>query len=105
MLNRLEQAASICDAIGLESVAIMADLFHMGLEEANSAAALRAARRWLGHIHGADSNRCQPGAGQTDFVAIKMALKEIGYTGYVALECRLTGDPAEALAQAARVLS
>lgn len=105
MLNRLEQAAVLCEAIGLTSLAIMADLFHMGLEETNSASALKAVRPWLGHLHGADSNRCQPGAGQTDFAAIKGALREIGYTGYIALECRLTGDPAEALAQAARVLS
>ena len=68
-------------------------------------AALKDSRKWLGHVHGADSNRCQPGAGQTDFVAIKSALREIGFTGFVALECRLTGDPTEALTQAARVLS
>jgi sugar phosphate isomerase/epimerase len=105
MLNRLEQAVALCDAIGLESLAVMADLFHMGIEESNSAAALRATGRRLGHIHGADSNRCQPGAGQTDFGAIKSVLREVNYGGFIALECRLTGDPAEALAQAARVLS
>ena len=105
MLNRLEQAAALCDAIGLRSAAIMADLFHMAIEEANSAAALLAAGRWLGHLHGADSNRCEPGAGQTDFTPVTAALRSLGFDGYVALECRLTGDPRDALARAARVLS
>lgn len=105
MLNRLEQAAALCEAIGLDSLGIMADLFHMGLEEANSAAALIAVRKWLLHLHGADSNRWEPGAGQTDFVAIKGALREIGYDGFIALECRLSDPPTAALAMAAKVLS
>jgi sugar phosphate isomerase/epimerase len=105
MINRLEQAASLCEKIGLDSVGVMADLFHMGLEEANSASALVASRRWVKHLHGADSNRFEPGAGQTDFTAIKRALASIDYSGSIALECRLSRDPLEALRGAASVLS
>lgn len=104
MINRLDQAAAICDEIGLSSVAVMADLFHMGIEETNSAEALVAASPRLGHIHGADSNRLEPGAGHTDFRAVAKALQNIGYDGFVALECRLSADPLVALRRAARVL-
>jgi sugar phosphate isomerase/epimerase len=105
MLNRLEQAVTICEAIGLDSVAIMADLFHMSIEEQDLPTALTNARRWLAHLHGADSNRFEPGAGHTDFESIKAALRSNGYDGYIALECRLSGEPLAALREAARVLS
>jgi sugar phosphate isomerase/epimerase len=105
MINRLEQATALCDQIGLGSVAIMADLFHMNVEEENSPASLVASRQWLAHLHGADSNRCEPGAGQTDFDAIRQALDRIDYAGFVALECRLSAEPLTALRNAARVLS
>jgi sugar phosphate isomerase/epimerase len=105
MINRLEQAASLCETIGLDSMGVLADLFHMGLEEVSSADALVASKRWVKHLHGADSNRFEPGAGQTDFEAIRRALATIGYTGSIALECRLSGDPLEALRRTAGVLS
>jgi len=105
MVNRLEQAAALCDTIGLDSVGVMADLFHMGIEETNSAAALLANRRWVRHVHGADSNRLEPGSGQTDFAAIKRALASTGYSGFVALECRLSGEPIGALRRAVATLS
>jgi sugar phosphate isomerase/epimerase len=104
MINRLEQGAALCEKIGLDSVAIMADLFHMNIEERNSAASLIAAGRWVDHLHAADSNRFEPGAGQTDFAAIKGALTEIGYTGFIALECRLKDEPVAALRKAAQIL-
>jgi sugar phosphate isomerase/epimerase len=105
MVNRLDQATALCDQIGLGSVAIIADLFHMGIEEENSADSLVAARKWLAHIHGADSNRCEPGAGQTDFSAIRQALDRIDYSGFIALECRLAAGPLAALRNAAKALA
>lgn len=104
MINRLEQATAMCETIALDSIGIMADLFHMNVEEANSAAALVAAKRWLRHLHGADSQRTEPGSGQTDFEAIKEALRSIGFTGFIALECRLSVEPTEALRRAAKAL-
>jgi sugar phosphate isomerase/epimerase len=105
MINRLEQGVALCERIGLDSAAIMADLFHMNIEEASLPEALIAAKPRLAHLHAADSNRLQPGAGHTDFAAVKRALEQIGYAGFVALECQLTGDPLTALKSAAAVLS
>lgn len=55
-------------------------------------------------VHVADSNRLQPGLGHTDFGPALQALKQIGFTGYMALECHLQGEPKAALAATARYM-
>jgi sugar phosphate isomerase/epimerase len=45
-----------------------------------------------------DSNRFQPGAGHLDWPAVLGALDSVDYGGYLAVECRLRGDPAAAAA-------
>ncbi|NES15988.1 MULTISPECIES: TIM barrel protein [Micromonospora] len=67
-------------------------------------AALRAAAPYLGHVQVSDSNRYQPGAGHLDWAVLLRTLDEIGYPGWLALECRLRGEPVAALRQAATVL-
>jgi sugar phosphate isomerase/epimerase len=47
----------------------------------------------LGHVHIADNNRMQPGAGCLDFKTPFAALKEINYDGYVSIECSALGGP------------
>ena len=104
MLNRLEQAVALCDEVGSDALLVMADFFHMNVEEADVAEAIRRARSRLAHVHLADSNRAEPGAGHTDFATGFRALREIGFDGYMALECRLTGPPEEVLPAVARRL-
>ncbi|MBN8619965.1 MAG: sugar phosphate isomerase/epimerase [Anaerolineae bacterium] len=72
-------------------VKLTADLFHMAMEEQNTVAALREYANDLGYIHVADSNRRLPGQGMTDFAAVGVALCEVGYTGWIALECGRPG--------------
>ena len=43
-------------------------------------------------MHLADSNRQQPGLGHTDFRPALAALKQIGFNGYMALECGIKGE-------------
>jgi sugar phosphate isomerase/epimerase len=97
MCNTLAQGVSICEALAHPSVALMADLFHMGIEEANSPAALEAAFAHVKHIHVADSNRYEPGQGQTDFKAIFAMLARLGYSGFMAFECMLKSAPEQSL--------
>jgi sugar phosphate isomerase/epimerase len=96
LLNRLEQAAAVTRRLNHPRVKIVADLFHMALEEADIPAAIRAHGDCIGHVHLADSNRRLPGEGATDFAAAAAALREIGYGGWAAYECGLPGsnDPA-----------
>jgi sugar phosphate isomerase/epimerase len=94
MCNTLAQGVSYCKALKHTNVMLMADLFHMGIEEANSSRALEDAIVHLKHIHVADSNRYEPGQGHTDFKTIFATLKRLGYSGYLAFECMLK-SPAE----------
>lgn len=85
-LNRLEQAAELWRATGLTNGGVMADTFHMNIEEASIADALLAVAPLLRHVHLADSNRAAPGTGHIDFAPILQALTAIGYDGWLCFE-------------------
>jgi sugar phosphate isomerase/epimerase len=86
LFNRQAEAAAFLDARGLSQVQLLADLFHMNIEEADPAAALVDVGGRLGHVHWADSNRRAMGLGHTDAGAIAAALRQIGYAGFVSAE-------------------
>ncbi|KYH40245.1 MAG: hypothetical protein AYL32_012720 [Candidatus Bathyarchaeota archaeon B26-2] len=93
LIRRLEQAVEVCREVGMEYVKMMADFFHMNIEEADIPSSIEAASDLLVHVHLADSNRVLPGYGHTDFKRPFEALKRIGYRNFMALECRIPGDP------------
>jgi sugar phosphate isomerase/epimerase len=100
IVNRLEQGSAIAAEVGPE-IGVMADFFHMGIEEADIAASIRANAPHLVYVHVADSNRLQPGRGHLDFKPGFRALKEIGYDGFLAIECRVDGPYDDAIREAA----
>ena len=104
MVNRLEQAVELAGATGLDSVAVVADSYHMNIEEAHPPSALMAAADRLAHVQVSDSNRLEPGAGHLDWAGFVGALTQIGYTGDLALECRLSGPAEQVLPKAAATL-
>ena len=87
LLNRLEQAAAVSRRIKHPRVKIVADLFHMVLEERDITRAIHDHADDIGHVHLADSNRHLPGQGILDFAMCAAALQEIGYEGWAAYEC------------------
>lgn len=91
-LNRLEQAAAVSRNRNHPRIKIVADLFHMALEESDMAQAIRNHAKDIGHVHLADSNRRLPGQGLTDFGKMATALREIGYEGWASFECGEPGD-------------
>lgn len=89
LFNRLGDTAAwlrSLDTSGAKNVRILADLFHMNIEEADSVAALREAGALVGHVHFADSNRRAIGFGQANVAPIVAALRAIGYAGYLSAE-------------------
>src|SRR5215203_6447165 len=104
MLNRVEQAIELCQTVGRPSIKVMGDLFHMNIEEDDLSETIRRAKGHLVHIHLADSNRLQPGTGHTDFAGAFGALREVGFDGYMAMECGIRGDPRGALPEVVRHL-
>jgi sugar phosphate isomerase/epimerase len=104
-LNRLDQAAEICRAVGSPGIKFMADFFHMNIEEIDLGQAITDTADTLGYVHLADSNRYQPGAGHLDFRPGLAALKRIGYDGFMTLECRIMGaNKGQALVESARYI-
>jgi Sugar phosphate isomerases/epimerases len=97
MVNTLEQAVSLIREVGMDSVRIAADTFHMSIEEADPAAALLNAGPFVGHVQASDSNRLEPGAGHLDWPLFGGTLAAIGYDGPVAVESRLSGPADVAL--------
>ncbi len=98
MVNTLAQAAELVAAAGSPAVRVLADTYHMNIEEDDPRAALHDARGVLGAVHLSDSNRHQPGTGHVDFGALLATLHEDGFDGVLSVECRLRGEPAPALA-------
>lgn len=97
MLNTVAQAAELIAAAGSPGVRVLADTYHMNVEEDDPPAALRAASGVLGAVHLSDSNRHQPGTGHVDFAAVVTTLREIGFDGVLSVECRLRGEPEAAV--------
>jgi sugar phosphate isomerase/epimerase len=85
--NTLAEGVELLNSLATRNVKLLADLYHMNIEEADLPAALRSAGGAVGHVHLADSNRRPAGCGHTSFGAIAVALRSIGYDGYVSAEC------------------
>ncbi|HNS50535.1 MAG TPA: sugar phosphate isomerase/epimerase family protein [Anaerolineae bacterium] len=101
LLTTAEEAIEFVAAVGAGNLGILLDAYHMNIEEANPAEALRRAGKLLGLYHAADSNRQGIGRGHTDFRAQLAALADIGYRGPVILECTAPGpDPFTAIKDA-----
>ncbi len=102
LLNTLPQAVHFLGTLRTRNVRLLADLFHMNIEEASIPDALRAAGTLLGHVHLADSNRSAAGFGHTDLRGAVTALRESGYDGMLSAEVFPRPTPEEAAAQAVR---
>ena len=86
--------------LGCPNVRLMADVFHMNIEDASVHDSLVEAGALVGYVHLADSNRWAPGQGHTDFPAILDALRAVGYDDWVAVEILPFPSADEAASQA-----
>jgi sugar phosphate isomerase/epimerase len=93
LFNTLEAGSKFLEEKSLSQVKLLADLFHMNIEEEDLAESIRKFGNHIGHLHFADSNRRPIGFGHTDMAPIAAALKEIGYSGYVSAEAFPYPDP------------
>ena len=86
LLNTTAQGLAFIAATGSDHVALHLDTFHMNIEEASPAAAIRLAGDRLGYFHVGESNRGYLGDGVIDFAPIFDALLDVGYAGDVTFE-------------------
>jgi sugar phosphate isomerase/epimerase len=96
LIVTMADGVTFLKSLATKNVKLLADLFHMNIEEVNLAEALRAAAGFIGHVHFVDSNRRPAGMGHIDYVPIIAALKETGYAGYLSAEALAYPDPESA---------
>jgi sugar phosphate isomerase/epimerase len=96
LINTLRQGLDFLRLLASRNIRLLADLFHMNIEEENLGNALRGGSTVLGHVHLADSNRRPTGFGHTDFNEVAHALRDAQYDGYVSAECLPWPDSAQA---------
>lgn len=99
LINRLADGVELVESLSCDNVCLLADLFHMNIEEQSLSDAVRSAGGHIGHVHFADSNRRPVGMGHTDMVEVAMTLRDIGYDGYVSAEAFAWPDSDSAAAQ------
>lgn len=95
MINLLSDAQKYIDENNLKNVEIIADFYHMNIEEDSIPAALETYKDSIGHIHVADNHRYQPGSGGLDFKTSFDQLKKNGYNGFLTFECRVRSENPE----------
>jgi sugar phosphate isomerase/epimerase len=100
-LNSIEHAGRLCRKMNHPAIGLTADFFHMQIEELHMDEAIHRASAPstsgyvpLRHVHVAENTRVEPGPGSLDFRPGFGALKDIGYPGWIELECRRLSGPA-----------
>ena len=104
LINTLADAVSVVEEVGSPGVAVIADTYHMSIEEVDCAQSIEQAGAHVQHVQLGDSNRLEPGAGHYDWPATLEALRRIGYQGWLAMECGLTGPTGDVLPRVAQLL-
>lgn len=98
-LATIDEVLAVIARLRSPALGVLADTFHMNIEEGSIDAGLRAAGASLRHVHVADSNRRAPGWGHLDFAAILGVLGEIGFDGFLSAEVLPHPDPVSAARQ------
>lgn len=86
LINTLEDGVHFLRSRQIQHVGLLADLFHMNIEEADMAESIKSSGDFVMHVHFADSNRRPVGNGHSDFKEVAQVLKEINYTGFISAE-------------------
>ena len=103
LLNTTTQGLRYLSDCGCEHVRLHLDTFHMNIEEANPAAAIRLAGDRLGYFHIGESNRGFLGDGVIDWDRIFDALIDIDYSRDIVFESFSTAVVDEGLSLACGV--
>ena len=103
LLNTTAQGLKYISEVGSDQVLLHLDTFHMNIEEANPAAAIRLAGDKIGYFHIGESNRGYLGDGVINFDLIFDALLDIGYARDVVFESFSTAVVDEGLSLACAI--
>lgn len=103
-LNCLKDCKDIIEKLCDENAGLLADFFHMSIEEADIPDTLRYTADSICHVHLGDNNRLLPGWGSTDWKTCLETLQAAGYDGFLSLECSTCGEPEKTLPETVKFL-
>lgn len=86
MFNTAREGLTYLDMVDAPNVKLQLDTYHMNMEENDLGDAIRLAGSRLGHFHCAANNRRLPGPGHIDWTAVRSALNDIDYAGWLVIE-------------------
>lgn len=93
-INTCDEGMEILNRLSHPNFALHLDVKAMTTEAESRPELIRKHHKITGHFHANDSNRRGPGFGDTDFVPIFQALKDVHYRGWVSVEVfDYTPDP------------
>jgi sugar phosphate isomerase/epimerase len=90
----IKETLSLIEELGADNLGIQPDVFHMNVAETSVCGALRDAGKHIRHMHINETNHYSLGTGHADYHAILKTLKEVDYTGYLAVYMPLTTQQA-----------
>lgn len=100
LLNGSQLAVEICREVNSPMIKINWDFYHMQLSEGALITYLERGIDQVGYLQLADTpGRHQPGTGELNYKTILKAAYDLGYRGYVGVECRPKGTEQEAIQQ------
>ena len=86
LVNTVEQALEVIEALDSPGCGLALDTFHMNIEESDPAGAIRAAGSRLHHVQVCGNDRGAPGSDHIDWPSHAAALSDIGYGGAICIE-------------------
>ena len=96
-LSSTRQAAELAGPMESPWIKILYDIYHMQIMEGNIIDTLRKYIDLIGYIHIADvPGRHEPGTGEINFPNVMIALRELGYDGFVGFELSPLQEPGKA---------
>ena len=100
-VNIVQDAVKLAKDVNSPNVKVMADTFHMNIEEKRLGKALRGAGPLLCHMHCSENDRGAAGNGHVPWDDVFGALRDVGYDGWLVIESFVLGN--EAIAKAAAI--
>lgn len=89
-INTIEECVDMIKELSLKSTFIIADTFHMNIEESRTIdKTIFDAGSCLEHVHVSENNRKIPGQGCLPWLKFFSALKKMNYDKYISIEARL----------------
>lgn len=85
-INTADDAIALVNDIGMESIGVLLDVYHMNIEEKNLEDAIVRTGKLLYHMHVPEHDRGTPGTGHTNWEGVASGLKKISFDGAVVIE-------------------